>query len=169
MPENPFKSRLVIILAVILLVITFLNAISNAAEDGARWSPLPLPSDGDTGNWTLAGDAEPALLTVTADGTLYCYATPTGTTDTLFQSKDSGLSWRSIGRVKDTIIAIAVVPQDATTIYYATVSTVYRSTDGGNTFMALACRSGWRRNRQRRDYFNFSGQPKWWQPGPGWY
>ena len=107
-----------------------------AAED-ARWSQVPLPANGVSAGWVLAAGADTRYLTAAVDGTLYCYATPTGTPDRLFKSTDGGLSWSSVGRVRDTIIAIAAAPFDASTIYYATVSSVYRSTDAGATFVAL--------------------------------
>ena len=131
------QACLAIIIALSLIAFSLPVVTSLAAPDEVKWSSLSLPKEGESGKWRLASGADTRCLTMTADGILYCYATPTGTTDTLFQSTDGGLSWHSIGRVKDAIIAISVLPQDATTLYYATVSTVYRSHDGGNTFIAL--------------------------------
>lgn len=132
-----FQTCLIITIGMCLIISSFSGHVSYAATDEVKWSLLSLPADGESGKWQLASGADPRCLTMTADGTLYCYATPASTTDTLFRSTDGGLSWYSIGRVKDTIIDIAVVPQDATTLYYATVSSVYRSTNGGNNFVAL--------------------------------
>ena len=107
---------------------------ASAAPDDQTWTPVPLPADGPAGGWVLAAGSDIRYLTVAADGTLYCYATPTATTDTLFKSGDGGLTWASVGHVRDAIVDIAVLPQDPTTVYYTTDSRVYRSTDAGATF-----------------------------------
>jgi hypothetical protein len=126
-----FRACPVIIIGMSLIISACPSHISIAATSEFKWSPVPIPVNGESGRWTLASGADTKCLTMTEDGTLYCYANPTGTTDTLFKSTDGGLNWSSIGRVKDAIIAIAVVPNDVMTLYYATTSSVYRSGDGG--------------------------------------
>ena len=82
------------------------------------------------------------MLDSAADGTLYCYANPTGTTYTLFKSDDNGQSWSYTGGVKDIIIDI-VTPQDnANVVYYTTAASVYKSNDGAKTFMPLPAAPG---------------------------
>ena len=46
-------------------------------------------------------------LTLARDGTIYCYASPSGTSYTLFKSGDGGYSWSSAGKVTDAIVDIA--------------------------------------------------------------
>jgi len=96
---------------------------------------VPIPTEGSAGNWQLAGGSNVRHLTVATDGSLYVYGE--GLTDTLYKSTDGGYRWENIGNVQDSIVAIATSPVDASVIYYATSSCVYRSTDGGNTFTAL--------------------------------
>lgn len=110
---------------------------ASAAPDDLTWTPVPLPANGPAGGWVLAAGSDIRHLTTAPDGTLYCYATPTATTDTLFKSSDDGLTWASTGHVRDVIVDIAVLPQDTPCIYYATASRVYRSTDAAATFMSL--------------------------------
>ena len=71
------------------------------------------------------------------DGTLYGYANPSGTSYTLFKSTDGGYSWSYTGKVEGAIAALATAPDDADTLYYATSSNVYRSTDAGSSFDLL--------------------------------
>ena len=75
-----------------------------------------------------------------SEGTLYAYGK--GLTYTLYRSTDGGYSWSRVGNVQDRVVGIATAPDDASTIYYATSSAVYRSTDGGNTFHAMQVSPG---------------------------
>jgi len=79
---------------------------------------------------------------VAIDGSLYCYANPSGTGYTLFKSTDGGYSWSYTGKVKDTIVALAAAPDDASTIYYTTLSRIYKSTDAGSSFVSLSPNPG---------------------------
>jgi photosystem II stability/assembly factor-like uncharacterized protein len=125
-----------------LLFLTLLAAIIPyhhpvSAVDAAQWTPVNLPIEGIPGKWTLANGSDIRYLTMSNDGTLYCYANPAGTTSTLFKSADNGRSWTTTGKVADVITDIAALPQDSKNIYYATASRVYKSVDAGNTFIAL--------------------------------
>jgi len=55
----------------------------------------------------------------------------------LFKSVDAGYSWSYTGNVQDAIVALATAPDDANIIYYATVSSIYKSADAGNSFIQL--------------------------------
>lgn len=83
----------------------------------------------------LAAGSDVQYLTRDIDGTLYAYGK--GLTYTLYRSTDNGHSWAYIGNVQDAIVDIALAPGDASIIYYATKSAVFRSTDGGDAFQAL--------------------------------
>ena len=109
------------------------------AVDAVQWTPVNIPAEGTTsdGKWTLANGSDIRCLTMANDGTLYCYANPSGTNYTLFKSVDNGRSWTTTGKVTDVIIDIAVLAQDCTNIYYATPSRVYKSVDAGNAFFHL--------------------------------
>jgi hypothetical protein len=109
---------------------------------------VPLPAEGEPGRWALANGADAKYLAAAKDGTLYCYATPTGTTERLFKSTDRGTGWTSTGHVKDIITAIAVDPDNADNVYYATSSNVFRSIDGGNTFISLPANLSWGGSKQ---------------------
>jgi photosystem II stability/assembly factor-like uncharacterized protein len=125
-----------------LLLLTLLASILPfsspvTAIDAARWTPVTLPARGQAGKWVLADASDIRHLTAAADGTLYCYADPTGANSTLFKSKDSGRTWAPVGKVIDVIIDITVLTADSTNVYYATSSGVYKSNDAGNTFIPL--------------------------------
>jgi len=77
---------------------------------------------------------------MSANGTLYAYVP--GLTYTLYRSTDGGYRWSYIGDVQDSIVDIAISPQDENTIYYATTANVCRSTDGGKKFVQLAANPG---------------------------
>ena len=126
---------LLLILTLLVAIIPYYHPVS--AVDAAQWTPVNLPTEGITGKWTLANGSDIRYLTMANDGTLYCYANPSGTTFTLFKSADNGRSWTTTGKVTDVITDIAALPQDSKTIYYAAASRVYKSVDAGNTFFPL--------------------------------
>lgn len=128
---------------VLVLLVSLFGSISThnlsaaATPVEVKWSRVNIPTEGETGNWVLASGSNVRHLTTAADGTLYCYANPTGTSYTLFKSTDAGYSWTHSGQVKDAIVGIATAPDDADIIYYATGSKVYKSSDAGTTFTQL--------------------------------
>ena len=120
----------------LLFILPLLPAgLSIASPDEVRWSRVTIPTEGEAGDWLLADGSNIQHLTIAADGTLYAYAE--GLTYTLFKSTDGGYSWSHTGNVQDNIVAIAIHPGDASFVYYATSSNVYRSSDGGKTFITL--------------------------------
>jgi photosystem II stability/assembly factor-like uncharacterized protein len=132
------KPLAAVILAALLLSLTLfpvnLHPL-NASDDAARWAEVKLPAEGISGGWVLADGSDIQYLAAAPDGTLY--AVCQGLTYTLYRSEDNGASWSSVGKVKDDIASVAVSPADSAAVYYTTSSTVYRSTDGGNTFQPL--------------------------------
>lgn len=132
----------------VLLILSFLgitlfpSPASSASIEPVTWIPVNLPADGIAGNWVLADGSDAQCLTMAPDGTLYCYANPSGTTYTLFKSLDGGSTWSFTGKVKDAIVAITVAADDSRYVYYATSCAVYRSTDAGNNFVALPLNPG---------------------------
>jgi len=131
---------MILSLLFIATVFAAINAVPYpaCAADTLQWTAVNIPVEGSTGGlWKLANGSDIRYLTMANDGTLYCYANPAGTTHTLFKSTDGGRSWTTPGKVTDVIIDIAALPQDGATIYYATASRVYKSEDGGNTFVTL--------------------------------
>jgi len=106
-----------------------------AASDAVKWTKFDIPAGGKAGDWVLADGSNVQHLTIANDGTLYAYGQ--GLTYTLYQYTDEGSRWSHISNVQDAIVGIATPPDDADTIFYATASAVYRSTDGGKTFDSL--------------------------------
>jgi photosystem II stability/assembly factor-like uncharacterized protein len=138
-----FGHKTLVLLIFLTLLITNISLRSPVfATDEAQWTPVTIPTEGIQGKWTLADGSDVGNLTLAKDGTLYCYANPSGTTYTLFKSTDDGRSWTTTGKVTDAIIDIAVLPQDAATVYYATTERVYKSIDAGNTFNLLPTPGG---------------------------
>lgn len=125
---------------VLLLTAYIPSSPAPASTDAARWARVNIPTEGSTGGWVLAGGSNIQHLTCSSDGTLYAYVQ--GLAYTLYRSRDSGKTWSPIGNVQDAITGIAVQPHDANTIYYATSSSVYRSTDGGRGFRLLPAAPG---------------------------
>ena len=132
----PFKTLLFLILLILLtsFAVPPIHPVS-AASEAARWTKVNIPTEGEAGDWVLAAGSDIQHLTISGDGTLY--AGVKGLTYTLYRSSNGGYSWEHIGNVKDAITGIAISPQDTGTIYYATASNVYRSTNSGKTFMPL--------------------------------
>ncbi len=127
---------------ILLLSLLGLGTPATADPSLAKWSRVNIPTDGESGNWVLASGSDVRHLTMAIDGSLYCYANPSATSYTLFKSTDSGYSWSYTGRVKHTIVDIAVAPDAASVVYYATVSDVYKSTDAGSRFIRLSANPG---------------------------
>ncbi len=133
-----------IALALILLLSLLGSTIPTpaiATPDVVEWSTVSIPTEGKPGNWVLADGSDIQHLTMAIDGTIYAYANPSGTSYTLFKT-DDGFSWSYTGKVTDALVDIATSPNDADTIYYATLSSVYKSTDAGSSFTSLASNPG---------------------------
>ncbi len=138
------KLNLVAMLILLLCLLGLIVPISPATASPAqvKWSRVNIPTEGRAGNWVLANNSDVQHLTMAIDGSLYCYANPSGTSYTLFKSTDGGYSWSHTGKVKGTIAALATAPNDASTIYYATMSHIYKSTDAGSSFISLSPNPG---------------------------
>ena len=136
------KLKTALIIPGVILLLSLLNPITSASPASAssnvvRWFNVNIPTEGKVGNWVLADGSDVQHLTMAADGTLYGYANPSGTSYTLFKSADGGYTWSYTGEVTDNMVDIATAPGDASLIYYATSSNVYRSTGDANTFASL--------------------------------
>jgi len=129
------KTKIVALALVLLLGFILPISLATATEDTARWARVNIPTEGKMGNWMLASGSDIQHLVMAIDGTLYAYGK--GLTYTLYKSTDGGYSWSYTGGVKDSIVAIATAPDDASLVYYATSSKIYKSTDTGNSFIAL--------------------------------
>lgn len=126
-------------LALFLLLSLLLSATPVfATPDKVKWSGVDIPTEGKAGNWVLADGSDVQQLEMAKDGTLYCYANPSGTDYTLFKSTDEGKSWSYTGKIEDEIVDIAAAPDDESVVYYATLSNVYKSTDAARSFTMLA-------------------------------
>ena len=135
----------VIVLLVLVLSLSgsiFLSSPVAAVPDEIKWSKVNIPGEGKAGNWVLASGASVEHPTMAIDGTLYCYADPAGTDYRLYKSIDGGEGWCYSGGVTERIVDIATAPDDADTVYYATSSNVYQSTDAGNSFAQLPANPG---------------------------
>jgi photosystem II stability/assembly factor-like uncharacterized protein len=108
-----------------------------STPDEVEWSPVNIPTEGVPGGWRLAKGSDVKHLTMATDGSLYAYANPSGVSHTLFKSTDGGYSWSQTGGVDDEIVDIATDPEDASVLYYASTSHVYRSSNGGESFTEL--------------------------------
>jgi len=134
-------STIIILLVPLLSLIAVIPALRvSASPEAVKWSKVNIPTDGEAGSWVLAEGSDIQHLTLAVDGTLYAYGK--GLTYTLYKSTDGGLSWAHIGKVQDAITDIAVSPHNAGTIYYATSSSIYRSTNGGKTFVKIPVSPG---------------------------
>ena len=136
-----------VISIIIIIIIFLLNPIPiipqpklAATPEAARWTGVNIPAGGAAGGWTLANGSDIQQVTIAADGTIY--ACVTGLTYSLYKSNDGGLKWSYVGNVQAAIRDIAISPYNTKTIYYATASAVYRSTDGGVSFLQLPVSPG---------------------------
>lgn len=57
--------------------------------------------------------------------------------DGLFRSTDAGARWSRVGEEVTDVAAVAINPRQPSEVYAATADgTIYRSTDGGGTWVA---------------------------------
>lgn len=49
-----------------------------ATPDEVKWYKVNIPAEGAAGNWMLASGSNVQHLTMAVDGTIYCYANPSG-------------------------------------------------------------------------------------------
>ena len=124
----------------LLLPIFVLSPGTAVSADDVKWSRVNIPAEGNAGSWLLANGSDVKHLTMSANGSLYAYAP--GLSYTLYRSTNGGYCWSYIGDVQDSIVGIAISPQDESTIYYATAANVYRSTDGGKKFYQFPANPG---------------------------
>jgi photosystem II stability/assembly factor-like uncharacterized protein len=136
-PSPAFGTFLFVITLALLICLNNVTAArpAAAAAEPDRWTKVNIPAEGEAGHWALAAGSDIRRLTAGGDGTLY--ASVAGLAYTFYRSVDGGYSWEHIGNVSDAITDMAISPQDPETIYYATTSQVYRSTNGGQTFQIL--------------------------------
>ncbi len=117
MTKIKFTVGLLLLLSLLVSISPLTPAVAD--PDAVKWSRVNIPTEGKAGNWVLASGSDVAHLTIAIDGTLYSYVN--GLTYTLYKSTDEGSSWSYIGGITDAIVDIATAPNDASTIYYATM------------------------------------------------
>lgn len=128
------------VIALLIILLSLLVTPATASPELNKWLQVNIPTGGAGGNWVLASGSDVRHLTTGVDGSLY--ACGTDLTYTLYKSTDGGFRWSYIGDVRDSIVAIATSPTDASFLCYATTSTVYLSTDGGKSFESLPAGPG---------------------------
>ena len=131
------KIKLAIKLILLLSLLGSMTTPAAAAPDEVKWSQVNLPTEGKLGDWVLASGSDVQHLTMAIDGSLYCYANPSGTSYTLFKSMDGGYSW-SYTDYDQAIVALVGSSIDADIIYISDGSKVYKSDDAGDSFDELA-------------------------------
>ncbi|MDP2916372.1 MAG: hypothetical protein Q8O16_00415 [Dehalococcoidia bacterium] len=130
-----------VILPVIMLG-SLAPALPVLADDEVKWMRVNIPANGSAGNWQLADGSDVRHLTRAADGTLYSYANPAGTTQRLFKSSDGGYSWSYTGKIEEDLVDIGVVPDKPNMVYCATTAKIYKSVDAGVNFTLLGVNPG---------------------------
>ncbi len=135
--ENCFltAARAFFVVLVLGALLVAPRAAATASSGAATWTPVPLPAAGQAGHWTLAPGTTLRCLARATDGTIYAYGD--GPVRALFRSTDDGLSWTVVKTLTDGVVALAASPADPAVLYYATAATVYRSADGGTSFVTL--------------------------------
>jgi photosystem II stability/assembly factor-like uncharacterized protein len=112
----------------ILLVATRRQGILRSTDSGATWVSL----EDDLKQYSKSDNV--FEITQTKDGSLVLISSEYG----LLTSEDAGATWKSIPLVTDVaevdVRAIAVAPEDKNQLYYATATTFYTSSSGGNAW-----------------------------------
>jgi len=132
--------RLKFAITLVALLSLLGSTLAVASPDEVKWSRVNIPAEGKAGDWVLASGSDVQHLVMASDGTLYCYANPSGTSYTLFKSTDGGYSW-SYTDYDKAIVALVGSDIDADIIYVSDGSYVYKSIDGGDSFDDLAAGS----------------------------
>ena len=134
------KIKLALKLILLLSLLGSMTTPAAADPDEVKWSGVNLPTEGKPGDWMLASGSDVQHLTIAIDGSLYCYANPSGTSHTLFKSIDGGYSW-SYTDYDQAIVALVGSSIDEDIIYVTDGFYVYKSDDGGDSFDELAAGS----------------------------
>jgi photosystem II stability/assembly factor-like uncharacterized protein len=105
------------------------------ATDAGETITVTATDDDTAGYWmSTIGTAE-ADITTDADSD----ASAGDADQEVFKSTDDGASWDKMDDYGgDKVIAIAVSPVDEEIVYFASETTVYRTTDGGDEFNAMS-------------------------------
>lgn len=107
-------------------------------DDGENWELQSLDSPSNYTRAIVPG-AGGVLLLTNGDG-------PPGSWGRLYRSRDKGKHWERValpGDVDSTMWSVAVHPADPKLMFASTsLGQIYRSTDGGETWMALKRRLG---------------------------
>jgi len=125
--------------AILFFIFTLLfmpSAPPVTAAEEVIWRQVDTPLEGEAGGWLLADGSDINCLAAADNGRLY--AAVSGLASSLFMSDDGGCSWSPVGGVTDAIIDVEADALDGGIVYYATRDSVYRSTDGGQSFLSLA-------------------------------
>jgi photosystem II stability/assembly factor-like uncharacterized protein len=109
-------------------------------DDGASWTMRPIDSEWQyTRSIVERPDGSGVMFMTNGDG-------PPGTSGRLFRSRNHGADWEDAGLpgvVESSAYFLAANPADPKLIYAAaTLGQIYRSTDGGGSWVALKRRLG---------------------------
>jgi len=108
-------------------------AFFKSSDGGRTWTAVKLSAGADTGSTTALAMAPSSPTTLYAAGT-----TTTGVASwyRMYKSTNGGASWSAIGTdVTDQVTALAVHPTDPNRVWAATSWGIYRSADGGRTWL----------------------------------
>jgi hypothetical protein len=107
------------------------NTLFQSADGGSTWTPAGLLPDGASFFGPLAVDP--------LDHTVFAGGTPPRQFGALFSSSDRGATWTSIASFGNDMDALAIDPQNPSTIYAAFFNDVLmKSSDHGATWTSLA-------------------------------
>jgi hypothetical protein len=111
-----------------------------AAAGTLEWDKSNPPKAGEDGDYFRDIDITGlGPMAMAIDGSLYAYADGVG----LLKSTDDGRSWERLTKYDFADpVDIAVSTEDADHLWIATADTVYRTTNGGDTYTALTTVTG---------------------------
>jgi photosystem II stability/assembly factor-like uncharacterized protein len=107
------------------------SAVFKTTNGGASWKAV---SSGLTGFYY----AEILAIDSQNPSTIYARAVVGGSGGLLFKTMNGGANWTAVNSgLPNNVTALAIDPQNSSTVYAGTGSGVFRSTDGGTNWMAV--------------------------------
>ena len=117
-------------------------AVENDYVDGG-YTLIKSVDGGSTWNNLWSNSSQVSVLVADAShaGTLYAALVDlfsSGDPSGLFKSIDGGITWTETGLAKVNVTVLAIAPTDSNTLFAGSAHSVYKSSDGGATWVPLS-------------------------------
>jgi len=134
----------VVLTAVLLTTLVVGTIAVPASATTLRWSSQPSVGITTTTGGTVLAGTDTNIVAVSPDGGTMFAASNQAAPFRLYRSADGGANWSASIPLAGAVVAMVVSPNFATdmTVIFATTTAVYKSTNGGITFVQMSAALG---------------------------